>query len=443
MREDLFDLINNPLSKNGEIKDALSKLDVADIAELFNETDDEMLHRLIRLTSKDTVAEVFTELDYDKQEHLLRVMSDKDIAVIVNDMFSDDAADVARELPANIVKRMLKNASENTRKDINLILQYPEDSAGSIMTTEFVDLKGDLTVEDAFKRIKRTGLHKQTIYTCYVVDAARKLQGVVSIRQLLLCERSTIISDIMDRNTIFVRTSDDQETVSKVFSKYGFLCVPVVDSEDRLVGIITVDDILRVIKEETTEDIEKMNALSPSSEPYLRTSPLKLASKRIVWLLVLMFSGIITGFLMKSFSHYLSAVLLMSLPLLMDSGGNAGAQSSTTIIRGLALSEIEVRSGGKILLKEMLIGLLCSACIAPVIVLKVIFIDGGSFFTGLVVGITLMSAMTLANMIGSMLPLGAKALKIDPAVMASPLITTLSDAGTLLIYFGVAALLLP
>lgn len=442
MKKELFEFINNPLSKNDGIKSMLSELDVADIAELFNKADDEVLYRLIRLTSKDTVAEVFSELDYDKQEHLLRVMSDKDIAAIVNDMFSDDAADLARELPANIVKRMLRNASEETRKDINMILQYPEDSAGSIMTTEFVDLKGNLTVDDAFKRIKRTGLHKQTIYTCYVVDSARKLQGVVSIRSLLLCDRNTVISDIMDRNTIFVRTSDDQETVSKVFSKYGFLCVPVVDSEERLVGIITVDDILRVIEEETTEDIERMNALSPSDKPYLKTNPFRLASKRIIWLLVLMVSGIFTGLLMKTFSHYLSAVLLMSLPLLMDSGGNSGSQSSTTIIRGLALSEIQVKSAGRIAIKEAAIGLLCSACIAPVIILKVVFIDGGTFMSGLVVGLTLIGVMTFANTAGSLLPLGVKALKLDPAVMATPLIATLSDASTLLIYFGFAALLL-
>lgn len=442
MRKDLFEFINNPLSKIDEIKSTLAELDVADIAELFNKTDDEMLHRLIRLTSKDTVAEVFSELDYGKQEHLLRVMSDKDIAAIVNDMFSDDAAELARELPANIVKRMLKNASEETRKDINMILQYPEDSAGSIMTTEYVDLKGNMTVEDSFKRIKRTGLHKQTIYTCYVTDSARKLQGVVSIRSLLLRDRSVVISDIMDRNIIFVRTSDDQETVSKIFSKYGFLCVPVVDSEDRLVGIITVDDILRVIKEETTEDIEKMNALRPSDEPYLKTNAFKLAGRRIIWLLVLMVSGIITGFLMKSFSRYLSAILLMSLPLLMDSGGDSGSQSSTTIIRGLALSDIQVKNAGKIAIKEAMIGFLCSVCIAPVIILKVIFIDGGTFMSGLVVGLTLIGVMIFANVAGSLLPLGAKALKLDPAVMATPLIATLSDASTLLIYFGLAALLL-
>jgi magnesium transporter len=440
--QELLELIENSATPNNTLKDALFYSNPADVSELFNTLDNASIFRVFHLLSKDMAAEVFSDLDGEKQEHLLRVMTDRQVANIVNEMFADDATDLLREMPANLVKKLLANADEETRRDVNLLLAYPESSAGSIMTTEFVKLNKEMNVSEVFGVIRRTGLLKETVYTCYVTDSSRRLEGVVSVKDLLLADGDALVEDVMDDNVIYCQTSDDRETAAELIQKYDFMSLPVVDSEKRLVGIVTFDDIMSVIREENTEDIQKMNAILPGGESYLKTGAVKFASRCITWLLGLLVSGIFTGLILKGVTPYLPLILISSLPMLMDSSGNAGAQSSTMIIRGIALNEISGSDVPKILFKEVRIGLICGACMIPLTLLKVTLIDGGTIFVALTVALTIVSAVVIAKALGSMLPFAAKAIKLDPAVMASPLITSIADMCTLVIYFVFAIVLL-
>ena len=390
-------------------------------------------------------------MDTDNQELLIRGFSDNELKEVVDELYVDDAADIVEEMPANVVKRILKQADPETRKMINEILNYPEDSAGSIMTTEYVSLRPKMTAEEAIKRIRRTGVDKETIYTCYVTQDDRTLIGYLSIKTLILSEEDDRIEDIMDSNIIAVRTTDDQEDVARMFSKYNFMALPVVDKEDRLVGIVTVDDAIDVLTEETTEDIEKMAAITPSEKPYLKTSVIETWKARMPWLLLLMISATFTGLIITKFETALAAqVALMSfVPMLMDTAGNSGSQASVTVIRGIALQEIGFVDFFKVVLKEARVSLICGATLAVVCFGKIMLVDhllmhnpAVTAMVAFTVAVTLVLTIVCAKLVGCMLPMLAERLKLDPAVMASPFITTIVDAVSLLIYFKVATALL-
>ncbi|MCF0120399.1 MAG: magnesium transporter, partial [Oscillospiraceae bacterium] len=413
--------------------------------------DEEKLPLLFRLLPKELAAETFVEMNSDSQELLIRGFSDNELKEVVDELYVDDAADIIEEMPANVVKRILKQADPETRKMINEILNYPEDSAGSIMTTEYVSLRPQMTAEEAIKRIRRTGVDKETIYTCYVTKDDRTLIGYVSIRTLILSEDDDRIQDIMDENTISVKTTDDQEDVALMFSKYAFVALPVVDMENRLVGIVTVDDAVEVLTEETTEDIEKMAAITPSEKPYLRTTVWETWKARMPWLLILMVSATFTGMIITSFENALAVqVILMSfVPMIMDTAGNSGGQASVTVIRGIALREIEFEDYFRVLWKEARVSVICGASLALVNFGKMLLVDnlilGNAEVTAIVsltVSITLLLTIVCAKIVGCSLPMLAKKLGFDPAVMASPFITTIVDAVSLLIYFRVACTLL-
>lgn len=435
-----------------ELKQYLNEINPADIAQLLESMEDERKRVfLFRMLSKENAAETFVEFDYDTQENLIRAFSDTELKEVLDEIYIDDAADIIEEMPATIVKRMLKNTDPQTREAINTLLKYPEDSAGSIMTPEFVDLKRDMTVEDAFKRIRRTGVDKETIYTCYVTDASRHLLGVTTVKELLLNEYEDVIGDFMETNVIAINTLDDQETASKMLSKYDFLALPVVDMENRLVGIITVDDAIDVLQEEVTEDIQKMAAIVPTDTPYLKTSVFETWKKRIPWLLLLMVSATITSQILTTFENKLAAVsvLIAFIPMLMDTGGNSGGQASVTIIRALSLGEVELKDIFKVIWKELKVSIVCGLSLALVCFAKLMLFDkfvlGNSDITltiALVVSLTILLEIVCAKFIGCSLPIVAKRLGFDPAVMASPFITTIVDAVSLLIYFGLASAVL-
>ena len=429
------------------IRDKLIDMEPADISLVIKEFP-KKVGVLFRLLPKDLAAEVFVEMDADSQEELLVSFTDTEIKDIINELYIDDTVDIVEEMPANVVKRILFNADSETRKQINDILNYPEDSAGSLMTTEYVKLDEDITVEDALKRIRRTGVDKETIYTCYVTKPDRTLLGYVTAKQLLLSDEDIVISEIMDTNIIFVNTHEDKEVVAKEMSKYDLLALPVVDNENRLVGIITVDDAIDVIEEEATEDIEKMNAMLPSDKPYLATSDWEIWKQRIPWLLLLMFTATFTSQIITSFENQLSFVLTAFIPMLMGTGGNAGGQTSATIIRGLALEEIRTKDILKIIFKEIRVSLLCGGSVAIATFAKLMLIDGLllgndiTFEIALIVSLTILVVILIAKIVGCVLPIFAKKIGLDPAVMASPFITTIVDALSLLIYIGIAAALL-
>ena len=360
-----------------DIKQLLEDMNAADIALLLEDLPEEATPLLFRLLPKELAAETFVEMESDAQEMLIRGFSDTELKEVVDELYVDDAVDIIEEMPANVVGRILRSADSQTRQQINNILKYPKDSAGSIMTTEYVDLKKSMTVADAIKRIRRTGVDKETIYTCYVTDSVRRLLGVVSAKALLLAEDDDVLEDIMETNIIYVHTTDDQEEVANQLTKYDFVAIPVVDGEKRLVGIVTFDDAMDILEEETTEDIEKMAAITPSDKPYLRTGVVQIFSKRIPWLLVLMVSATFTGMIISSFEESLAkfAVLTAFIPMLMDTGGNSGSQASVTIIRGLSLHEIEMRDIGRILWKESRVGLLTGATLAVVNFGKIMLVD--------------------------------------------------------------------
>ena len=392
---------------------------------------------------KELAAETFAELDGDLQELLIKSFSDRELHDVLEEMYVDDAVDMIEEMPANVVTRILKNTDVNTRKTINALLQYPDDSAGSIMTVEYVYLMKDMTIAEAFDRIRKVGVDKETIYTCYVTNN-RKLLGYVTVKDMLLADMSAKIEDIMDDHVIFVDAYEDKEVVAETFRKYDLLALPVVDKEQRIVGIVTVDDAMDVLQEENTEDIEKMAAITPTDKPYLKTGVFETWFKRIPWLLLLMVSATFTSTILGHFEEALAAqtALVMFIPMLMDTAGNAGSQASVTIIRGLSLNEIELGDILKIIWKEIRVAFLCGVSLAVVSFGKVMLIDGVSWHIALVISITMIFTILFAKLVGCILPVFAKLIKFDPAVMASPFITTIVDALSLLIYFRVASMLL-
>ncbi len=441
MLEKVFELISQGDFK--QLKELLSDANESDVAEVLDELSKEDLAIVFRLLKKDEAVDVFSYMDSDTQEKLIETLSDNEVAGIVSKLYIDDAADLIDELPANLVNKVLQNASPTKRKAINEILKYPEDSAGSIMTVEYVDIKSGMSVKDCFDRIRKIGLNKETVYILYVVDTNRSLIGVTTVKDLLMHDYDSKINDFMEENVISVTTNEDKEEVAKMFDKYDFLALPVVDNENRLVGIVTVDDAMDVMSEENEEDFEIMAAMAPSEDDYLKESVFTQYKNRIVWLLVLMLSSIVTGKIITNYENAFAAVpLLVSfIPMLMDTGGNCGSQASTMVIRALATDEIETKDILKALWKEARIGFLCGLTLGVVNGFR-IYIQYGDAGIALVIGITLFVTAVLSKSLGCLLPMGAKAVGLDPAYMASPLITTLVDAGSLAVYFNIALALL-
>ncbi len=427
-----------------KLRQYLAELNDADIAGLMDELSGEDLLKVFRILPKDLAADVFSYLDLDNQHMIITSLTDKEAANIINNLMADDAVDMLEEMPASVVKRLLAHASPDVRRDINHLLRYPEDSAGSIMTVEYVDLKESLTVNQAIERIRKVGVDSETIYTCYVLDPQRKLLGTVALRYLLLSGGDELIGDIMHENVIAVNTLMDQEEVAAQFKKYDFTSMPVVDNENRLVGIITVDDIVDIMEEEATEDIEKMAAIVPSDKPYMKTGVWETFKKRIGWLLLLMVSAMFTGHIITAFEDALSAYVALTafIPMLMNTGGNAGGQVSVTLIRGLSLGEIEYRDVPKVMWKEMRVAVLCGIVLALANFAKLLFLDQVGLAVALVVSITLVATVLMAKLVGCVLPVAAKRVGFDPAVMASPFISTIVDALSLLVYFQVASMIL-
>ena len=438
--------------KYATLRDILVTMNPSDIAALFADLEDNQIPLMFRLLPKEQAAETFVEMEPDAQELLIRGFSDNELKEVLDELYVDDAADIVEEMPANVVKRILKNADPEMRSSINQILRYPENSAGSIMTTEYVSLRPNMTVEEAILRIRRQGVDKETIYTCYVTAKDRTLMGLVTVKDLLLAEDDeTLISDIMLTNLISVNTRTDQEEVAQMFSKYNFLALPVVDGENRMVGIVTFDDAMDVMEEEATEDIELMSGITPSEKSYLKSSPLELFKNRIPWLMLLMVSATFTGLIMTAFEGALAAQIALSafIPMLMGTGGNSGSQSSVTVIRGLSLGELKFKDIGSVLLKEFCTALLCGVALGVVCFAKIWLVDKLLFgnenitlMVDLVVCLALCVTVVVAKVVGCLLPIGAKAIKLDPAVMASPFISTIVDALSLLVYFLFAKALL-
>ncbi|MCB5940833.1 magnesium transporter [bacterium 210820-DFI.6.52] len=415
-----------------------------DIAELFEEMPENTLVLLFRLMPKETASEVFSHLDSDVQQRIVEGVTDKELATILDELFFDDTVDFIEEMPANLVKRVLKNTDPTTRRLINQVLKYPEDSAGSLMTLEFMELKKDETVAQAIVDIRRNSLEKETIETCFVTSATRVLEGTVTLQNILTSRDDTTIQEIVDKDIFSVGTTEDQSVVADLFKKYELLSMPVVDSENRLVGVITIDDVLDVIEEENSEDIYIMGAVTPSEDSYLKSSVFELAKHRILWLLVLMISASITGFIIRRFDEVLSSMVLLAayIPMLMDTGGNAGSQSATMIIRGLALGEIKTRDAFKIIRKEFAISLLVGSVLAVVNLGKLLLLDRVSLMVAVTICISLFCTVIVAKICGGLLPILAEKCKVDPAIMASPLITTIVDAVSLTIYFVLATAIL-
>ena len=451
-RDALVEKIEDLLSRKqyAPLRDLLLPLEAADIAALCGELG-EKVPLVFRLLPKELAAEVFVELDSDQQELLIQSFSNTELKEVLDELYLDDTVDIVEEMPANVVKRILRHSDPEMRKSINEILKYPDDSTGSIMTTEFVDLKETMTVEDALKRIRRTGPDKETINICYVIDEQRHLIGVLSIRTLLLAEEDDIIGDIMERNFICVQTLDDQESTARALSKYDFLALPVVDTETRLVGIVTVDDAMDVLQEEVTEDIEKMAAILPSDKPYLKTGVWETWKARTPWLLVLMLSATFTGIILTHFESALMscAILTSFVPMLSGTGGNSGTQASTAVIRALSLGEVHFSDVLRVLWKEFRVALSCGICLAAANFVKMLLVDRWLLqnpavtpMVALVVCCTLVGTVLCAKLVGCSLPLLAEKIGFDPAVMASPFISTIVDSISLLIYFQVASLIL-
>ena len=432
--------------KFASIRDVFKTMNPADIAAIFQGLEEEETKSaaLFRLLPKELAAESFVEMSPELQENLIIKLSDNELKQIVDELYLDDAVDLVEEMPANVVKRILKQADPETRAMINEMLKYPEDSAGGIMTTEFVYFHPDFTVADAIKKIRREGVDSETINICYVTDNIGKLSGTVSIRKLLLSDENQKVGEVMDENVISVNTLEDKEKVAEVFRKYGFLALPVVDGENRLVGIVTVDDAIDVISEEATEDIEIMAAITPSTKPYLKTSVFSIWKSRIPWLLLLMVSATFTGMILTHFEDALASqlVLVAYIPMLMDTGGNTGSQASTTVIRGLSLGEIEFKDIFRVVWKELRVAFFCGLTLAAANFVKLLVFDHLEITVALVISVTLILTVLCAKTIGSVLPILSKKLGFDPAVMASPFITTCVDALSLMIYFRIASWLL-
>ncbi len=431
-------------------REKIITMDAADIEILLEELPREKMVRVFRMLPKTLAADTFAYMKSDSQKYIIESITDREINNILDEMFMDDTVDFLEEMPANVVKRVLKNTDAKTRKTINQLLQYPEGSAGSIMTTEYVDLKKQMTAKEALSHIRQTGVDSETINTCYVIDRERKLQGAISIRKIILSEPETLISDLMTSEVKFLHTSDDRETGAFNFKKYDLLSMPVVDGENRLVGIITIDDIVDVIEQEATEDIEKMAAITPTDKPYTETGVFGTFRKRIMWLLILMISAAFTGGILSSYESSLAIypALVSFIPMLMGAGGNAGGQTSVAVIRSLALNEIDYGDFFKIVWKELRVAIICGlvmaiVCFAKAIVIDARFTDGIDVLTALIVSLTIFFTIIIAKLTGCVMPLLAKRIGFDPAVMASPFITTIVDALSLIIYFQIVRVFLP
>lgn len=437
-----LDRINKLLDKKDytKIRDIFKEVDEVDIADILDEYDAKTTLLLFRLLPKEKAADVFAYLSVEQKTQISMLVSDSELVAIIDDLFFDDKIDYLEEMPASVVKRILKNASENERRLINQFLNYPENSAGSLMTIEFVDLKKEMMISAAMGKIRRIGLDRETIYTCYIIDSKRRLEGTVSLRELVLAPKDSRVDDIMRQDPIAVHTHDDQEFVADIFKRYDLLAVPVVDQENRLVGIITVDDIIDVIDDENTEDFHKMAALQPTQEEYLELGVISLAKKRIAWLLILMISAAFTGFIIQKYERALESVVALTvfIPMLMSTGGNAGSQASTLIIRGIALGEIEFKNIKAILWKELRVSLIVGVGLAIINFLRIYYLEGYTSNIALTVSLTTLATVVIAKIIGSVLPVLAKLAKVDPAIMAAPLITTIVDTLTLIVYFQLA-----
>lgn len=451
MQEMILELIEE--KKFSKLRSMLDNMNPADIALILEEAEEKDLPVVFRILPKELAAEVFSYMESDMQQFLIEKFSDTELKTVLDELFMDDTVDIIEEMPANIAKRILRQTDANTRKKINQILAYPEDSAGSIMTTEYIDLKKNMTVEDAFDRIRAIGFEKETIYTCYVIDSSRHLIGIVSLKDLLLSPKDQLVADIMEENVIFANTLDDKEDVAGQFEKYDFTSLPVVDKENRLVGIVTVDDAIDVLQEEATEDIEKMAAILPSDKTYLKASVFSTFKARIPWLLLLMISATFTGAIISSFEEKLTILpaLITFIPMLMNTAGNGGSQSSVTVIRALSLGDIEFKDIFRVIWKETRVAFICSIVLAVVNFVKMILVDHLLLNTFdsmkhyeeiLVVCITLFVTVLIAKIVGCILPIFAKKMGLDPAVMASPFITTIVDAIALLVYFSIAVAVL-
>ena len=441
MQEQIIEFLEQ--KKYHDVSDILKELTAPDVAALLDEIPEMFLPTVYRLLPKELAAEVFVEMDVDQQEMLIHRFTDTELRETLDELYLDDTVDIIEEMPATVVKRILRNTDPQTRFMINQVLKYPKDSAGSLMTIEYVSLKKDMTVEDAFTRIRRTGVDKETIYTCYVTDGNRRLEGIITVRTLLLANSADLIGDIMEDRPISVATTTDREEVVKMFDKYDFLALPVVDQESRLVGIITVDDAMDVMQEEADEDFAKMAAVTPSDESYFKTTVFGHAKNRIIWLLVLMMAGIITGAIITGYEEAFQAypMLVAFIPMLMGTGGNAGAQSSTLTIRGMATDEIQLKDYLRVAFKEARISLIVGAGLSIINFIRV-YITYQNWMFGVVTGLSLICTIFFAKLLGCSMPMLAKKLKLDPAIMASPLITTLVDAGSILLYFSIATALL-
>jgi magnesium transporter len=438
---ELIELISEKAYK--QIRARLVDLQEADIAELIEELEDRDALIVYRLLPKEIAADVFAFLDIETQSEISMLISEKELAYIINELNFDDKIDLLEEMPANVVKMILRDASDKERKLINQFLNYKEASAGSLMTIEFVDLKADMTVENAMSRIRRIGITKETIYTCFVTDNTRRLEGIVTLKELVLSHQEHLVGDIMETEVISVSTTDDQEVIANIFKKYDFLSLPVVDHENRLVGIITIDDVVDVIEEETTEDFQKMAAIEPSDMEYMSMTSFDLAKRRLMWLVILMFSATITEYISNK-NTYLTAqfaILFGVIPMLMSTGGNAGAQSSTLVIRGITLGEIDFKDFLAVIWKEIKVGLYIGGTLGGLNFTRILLLRQDLKLAS-IVGLTLIGTSVTATTVGGMLPILAKKLKLDPATMANPLITTITDALTLIIFFAISAVIL-
>ncbi len=437
-QKELIALLNE--KQYGTLRSVLGDMNEADIAAVMDTMEDEDSLKIFRILPKDLAAEVFPLLEVDDQKYIIMSLSDREASSIIDNLMADDATDILEEMPANVVKRILANASPETRKDINHLLRYPDDSAGSIMTVEYVDLKENMTVADAITRIRRIGLDSETINVCYVLDNTRVLKGTVALRYLLLLDQDAVIGEIMNDNVISINTMTDQEEAAQMFQKYDFTVLPVVDNEDRMVGIITIDDVVDIIEEEATEDIEKMAAIIPTDKPYLRVGVLETYRKRMPWLLFLMISATFTGAIITRYESALAAyiVLTSSIPMLMDTSGNAGSQASVSIIRGLSLQEIKFGNLAQVIWKEIRVAVLCGLTLAAVNFFKLILFNHIPPVIAVVVCLTMVLTVVFAKTMGAILPMVTAKIGFDPAVMASPLITTIVDAVALSIYFALA-----
>lgn len=440
--EELMNLLESRQFRR--LKEILADMNEVDIATFIEELDSEKTVVVFRMLPKELASDVFACLEVEKQEHIINSITDYELGTIVDDLFVDDAVDMLEELPASVVKRVLQNAKPDTRKLINQFLNYKENSAGSIMTAEYVGLKKSMTVEQAFAYIRKHGVDKETIYTCYVMDEKRRLEGVLTVKDLLMNPYEEVIGNIMDTRVIRAYTTEDQEEVADSFQKYDLLSLPVVDHEERLVGIVTVDDVVDVMEQEATEDFEKMAAMMPSEKPYLKTSVFQLAKNRIVWLLILMISSMITGGILAKYEAAFTIIplLVTFIPMLTDTGGNAGSQSSTLIIRGMAVGEIVPADLGRVVWKELRVGVMVGLILGLVNYIRLAFLYPGQEMLCLTVVLSLMVTVVIAKTIGCILPIAARVFHMDPAIMAAPLITTIVDAVSLVVYFQLACRLL-